>query len=44
MLGVFILALVLWATSPITKLDATTVAFLGISIFTCYRRSNLGRC
>ena len=32
MLGVFILALVLWATSQFTKLDATTVAFLGISI------------
>jgi len=32
MLGVFILALVLWATSQFTKIDATTVAFLGISI------------
>ena len=32
MLGVFILALVLWATSQFTHLDATTVAFLGISI------------
>ena len=32
MLGVFVLALVLWATSQFTKIDATTVAFLGISI------------
>lgn len=32
MLGVFMLALVLWATSQFTNLNATVVAFLGISI------------
>ena len=32
MLGVFILALILWATSSINHLSATTVALLGISI------------
>lgn len=32
MFGVFILSLVLWATSSFTKIDATTVAFLGICI------------
>ncbi|PQL18948.1 anion permease [Veillonella denticariosi JCM 15641] len=32
MLGVFILALVLWATSQFTQLHATVVAFIGISI------------
>lgn len=32
MLGVFILSLVLWATSQLTGLNATTVALLGVSI------------
>ena len=32
MLGVFILALVLWATAQFTALNATVVAFLGITI------------
>lgn len=32
MLGVFILSLVLWATSQFTGLNATTVALLGVSI------------
>lgn len=32
MLGVFIMALVLWATSSFTHLEATTVALLGICI------------
>jgi divalent anion:Na+ symporter, DASS family len=32
MFGVFILSLILWATSTITKIDATTVALLGVCI------------
>jgi DASS family divalent anion:Na+ symporter len=31
-LGVFVIALALWATATLTKLDATVVAFLGVGI------------
>ena len=44
MLGVFVLALVLWATSQFTKIDATTVAFLGISILLATSVLVMGRC
>ena len=44
MLGVFVLALVLWATSQFTKIDATTVAFFRYFYFACYKCSCMGRC